>query len=124
MMDGSLPRTQQLVGSWLRRLRGSPTGTVEIDTNLALASARREVTRLQEELNHIMRRRQDGFLVELDYAASPRVREWSEAKGNNYCERKIASGVSRYRALLEASLAYVDYFGLISSTESADGRRN
>ena len=106
----------------LRRVLHAADTTAENGESAALVSARAEIALLRSELDYLKVRRDSGLLIELDYAVKPSVRQWSVARGNNFCERIIEPGVGRYRAALEASLAHADYFTAIAASEPDDER--
>ncbi|HXW72467.1 MAG TPA: class I SAM-dependent methyltransferase [Methylocella sp.] len=77
---------------------------------------------LLRELDHFRSQKDRGFLLELDYACQPRVRTWSAERGNDFCQRIIATGEKRYQEVFEACLAHIDYFAAIPSDEPIDER--
>lgn len=118
-----LDRIQDLENRLSRQAAAWERGCVdETQVKMGVPEAE-EAAQLRRELDYVKARRDQGFLIEIDYATKPRVRSWSTAKDNDFCGRIIRTGRERYQTALQSSLALVDYFVTISATEPFDERQ-
>jgi Methyltransferase domain len=109
----------------LARLHDQRNALIERSMQLGgeVTKLRQARDKLARELKYYELRREQGYIIELDYPYVPRVRRWDSSLGNDRCGRIIEAGAVRYRRTLEDFLAFKDTLVAIQAEEPADERQ-